>query len=149
MRWQHRILTRLKLHIGADTQTGLIHSVSTTPANVHDSQELSKLLHGKQTRVYGDSAYRGQKKAIAQAAPNAKDFTNERAYRGKELTEEQKSSNRNKSAVRAAVEHPFLHIKRLWGYAKVRYRGLVKNSSRLIIMCALFNIRHAGVSLQG
>ena len=43
MRWQHRILTRLKLHIGADTQTGLIHSVSTTPANVHDSQELSKL----------------------------------------------------------------------------------------------------------
>jgi len=138
----------MKLHIGADTRTGLIHSVSTTPANVHDSQELPKLLHGEETRLYGDGAYRGQKVAIAKVAPKAKDFTNERPYRGKALSEDQKAGNRAKSAVRAAVEHPFLHIKRLWGYAKVRYRGLAKNTSRLIVMCALFNIRHAGVSLQ-
>ena len=139
----------MKLHIGADTRTGLIHSVSTTAANVHDSQELPKLLHGKERRVYGDSAYRGQKEALAKAAPNAKDFTNERRYRGKALSEEQKAKNRAKSAVRAAVEHPFLHIKRFWGYAKARYRGLAKNTSRLVMMCALFNIRHAGVSLHG
>jgi IS5 family transposase len=76
--------------------------------------------------------------------PQARDFTNERAYRGRALTDPQKAKNRRKSAVRAAVEHPFLHIKRLWGYAKTRYRGLAKNTNRLVLMCALFNIRHYG-----
>lgn len=137
----------MKLHIGADTHTGLIHSAQTTAANVHDSQVLPELLHGEETRVYGDSAYHYQKEAIRQAAPNAKDFTNEKASRGHALTEEQKAKNRNKSAVRAAVEHPFLAIKKLWGYAKTRYRGLAKNHNRLIMMCALFNVYKANVRL--
>ena len=139
----------MKLHIGADTKSGLIHSATTTAANVHDSQRLTELLHGAETRVYGDSAYRGQKDAIKQAAPNAKDFTNERAQRNAPLTDAQKAKNRRKSAVRAHVEHPFLHIKRLWGYAKTRYRGLAKNANRLIAMCALYNVRHAGIMLVG
>ena len=139
----------MKLHIGADTKRGLIHSATTTAANVHDSQVLPDLLHGAETRVYGDSAYRGQKEAIIEAAPNAKDFTHERAQRNAPLTDTQKAKNRSKSAVRAGVEHPFLHIKRLWGYAKTRYRGLAKNANRLIAMCALYNIRHAGIVLAG
>ena len=139
----------MKLHIGADTKSGLIHSATTTAANVYDSQRLTELLHGQETRVYGDSAYRGQKDAMIEAAPNAKDFTNERAQRNAPLTDAQKSRNRSKSAVRAHVEHPFLHIKRLWGYAKTRYRGLAKNANRLIAMCALYNVRHAGIMLVG
>ena len=141
----------MKLHIGADTKSGLIHSAHTTAANVHDSQVLPDLLHGAETRVYGDSAYRGQKDAMIEAAPNAKDFTNERAQRNTPLTDAQKEKNRSKSAVRAHVEHPFLHIKRLWGYAKTRYRGLAKNAHRLslIAMCALYNVRHAGIILAG
>lgn len=139
----------MKLHIGADTKTGLIHSAETTAANVHDSQVLSELLHGEETRVYGDSAYSGQKEAIKEIAPHAKDFTNERARRNAPLTEAQRQSNRRKSAVRAAVEHPFLTIKRLWGYGKTRYRGLAKNTHRLIAMCALFNIRKANRVLTG
>ena len=139
----------MKLHIGADTKSGLIHSASTTAANVHDSQVLPDLLHGQETRVYGDSAYRGQKDAISKAAPNARDFTNERAQRNSPLTDAQKAKNRKKSAVRAHVEHPLLHIKRLWGYAKTRYRGLAKNANRLIAMCALYNVRHAGIVLSG
>jgi transposase, IS5 family len=139
----------MKLHIGADTQTGLIHSAQTTAANVHDSQVLPELLHGEETRVYGDTAYRGQKAAIQSVSPKAKDFTNERAYRNAPLTDEQRAKNRAKSAVRAAVEHPFLHIKRLWGFAKTRYRGLKKNTDRLIAMCALYNIRRAGIVLVG
>ena len=79
----------------------------------------------------------------------ARDFTNERAQRNAPLTEAQKAKNRGKSAVRAHVEHPFLHIKRLWGYAKTRYRGLAKNANRLIAMCALYNVRHAGIVLSG
>ena len=139
----------MKLHIGADTQTGLIHSATTTAANVHDSKALPDLLHGNETRLYGDSAYRGQRAVIQSIAPKACDFTNERAYRGRPLTDAQKTKNRRKSAVRAAVEHPFLHIKRLWGYAKARYRGLAKNTNRLVLMCALFNIRHYGKPLAG
>jgi transposase, IS5 family len=137
----------MKLHIGADSHTGLIHSAQTTAANVHDSQVLFELLHGGETRVYGDRAYHYQKEAIKQAAPNAKDFTNEKASRGNALTDEQKAKNGNKSAVLAAVEHPFLAIKRLWGYAKTRYRGLAKNHNRLITMCALFNVYKANVRL--
>ena len=116
----------MTLRIGADKKSGLIHSATTTAANVHDSQVLTDLLHGAERRVYGDSAYRGQKDAIKQAAPRAKDFTHERAQRNAPLTDAQKSRNRSKSAVRAHVEPPFLHIKRLWGYAKTRYRGLAK-----------------------
>jgi transposase, IS5 family len=139
----------MKLHIGADTATRLIHSAQTTAANVHDSQVLPDLLHGEERRVYGDSAYRGQKTVMSAVAPKAKDFTNERARRNAPLSERQKAKNRAKSAVRAAVEYPFLHIKRLWGYAKTRYRGLKKNTDRLITMCALYNIRHARIVLAG
>jgi len=121
----------------------------TTAANVHDSQMLTELLHGQETRVYGDSAYRGQKQAMIEAAPNARDFTNERAQRSSPLSDAQKLKNRRKSAVRAGVEHPFLHIKRLWGYARTRYRGLAKNANRLMAMCALYNVRHAGIILAG
>ena len=81
----------MKLHIGADAKSGLIHSVCSTAANVHDSQVLPDLLLGAERRVYGDSAYRGQKDAIKQAAPRAKDFTHERAQRNAPLTDAQKA----------------------------------------------------------
>ena len=103
----------MKLHMGADTKRRLIHSATTTAANVHDSQVLPDQLHGAETRVYGDSAYRGQKAAIKQGAPKAKDFTHERAQRNAPLTDARKASNRSKSAVRAHVERPLLQIKRL------------------------------------
>jgi transposase, IS5 family len=120
----------MKVHIGVDSASGLIHSASVTAGNVHDSQELPHLLHGGETRLYGDSAYRGenQKKRLRQLAPKAKDFTNKRAYRNRPLTEADKHTNRRKSAVRAKVEHPFLTLKRLWGFAKARYRGLAKRT---------------------
>jgi IS5 family transposase len=63
------------------------------------------------------------------------------------LSEAQKAKNRAKSAVRAAVEHPFLFIKRIWGYAKTRYRGIAKNHNRLLAMCALYNLKKANVRL--
>jgi IS5 family transposase len=68
----------MKLHIGVDSRTKLIHSMTTTAANVHDAKELGELLHGGETRVYGDQAYRGQRAVIRQHAPNAQDFTSRR-----------------------------------------------------------------------
>jgi len=130
----------MKAHIGVDSKTKLIHSVAATPANVHDSQALAQLLHGAETCVWGDSAYVGQTEVIQRVAPNARDFTQARASRHKALSDEERAKNRNKSKVRAKGEHPFLVIKRLFGFTKVCYRGMAKNANRLFVACALANL---------
>jgi IS5 family transposase len=130
----------MKAHIGVDSRTKLIHSVTATPANVHDSQVLPRLLHGDETRVWGDSAYTGQGEVIRKYAPLAKDFTQNKASRNKMLTDADRVKNRTKSKVRAKVEYPFLVIKRIFGFCKVRYRGILKNANRLFVACGLANI---------
>ena len=141
----------MKLHIGVDSQSGLVHSASVTAGNVHDSQELPNLLRGDETRLYGDSAYRGEKQRerLRQIAPRARDFTHKRAYRNRPLSAADRQTNRRKSSVRAKVEHPFLTLKRLWGFAKVRYRGLAKNANRAFAMLALINLNKWGRPLVG
>jgi len=128
-----------------DSKTKLIHAMTTTAANVHDATVLGELLHGNETRVYGDQAYRGQTAVIGAHAPDAKDFTNKR-YRHRGIVDEvERGKNRTKSRVRAKVEHPIGVIKRVFGYAKVRYRGLAKNTQRLWVSCGLdnlFMVRH-------
>lgn len=130
----------MKAHIGVDSRTKLIHSVAATAANVHDSQLLGDLLHGEETRVWGDSAYAGQREVIRGCAPKAKDFTNKRGARNRPLSDEERARNRNKSRVRAKGEHPFLILKRVFGFSKVRYRGLDKNANRLFVACGLVNL---------
>ena len=130
----------MKAHIGVESQTTLIHSVAAPAANVHDSQMLPKLLHGQETRVWGDSAYSGQREVIQQHAPKAKSFIQAKAHRHRPLSEEERARNRTKSKVRAKVEHAFLVIKRIFGWAKVRYRGLAKNTHWLYISCGLANV---------
>ncbi len=130
----------MKAHIGVDSRSKLIHSMVVTPANVHDSRVLRNLLHGEETRVWGDSAYSGQKAVILEVAPDAKDFTQAKGSRHRKLTEAERSRNRNKSRVRAKVEHQFGIIKRQFGFTQVRYRGLSKNAHRLIVACALSNL---------
>jgi IS5 family transposase len=130
----------MKAHIGVDSKTKLIHSVVATAANVHDSQVLSELLHGEERRVWGDAAYAGQRDVIRERAPQAKDFTNKKAHRHRALSDEELAKNRTKSKVRAKVEHPIGVIKRVFGFVKVRYRGLAKNATRLFVACALANL---------
>ena len=141
----------MKVHIGVDSASGLIHSTSVTAANVHDSHEVPNLLHGEETRFYGDSAFRGkeQRERLRTLAPRAKDFTNKRAYRNRPLTDADREANRRKSSVRCKVEHPFLTLKRLWGFAKTRYRGLAKNANRAFAMLAMINIVKWGRPLTG
>jgi len=106
---------------------------------------------------YGDSAYRGkaQRERLKSIAPKAKDFlnpcldTNRRAYRNAPLSEADKETNRRKSAVRSKVEHPFLTLKRFWGFAKTRYRGLAKNANRAFAMLAMINLIKWGRPLTG
>lgn len=139
----------MKVHIGVDSSNGLAHSATVTPANVHDSQELPRLLHGNETRLYGDSAYANQRDVLKRVAPKAKDFTNKRAYRNRPLSDADRQTNRRKSQVRAKVEHPFRPLKSLFGFAKVRYRGLLKNANRAFAMLALINLDKWGVPLTG
>lgn len=130
----------MKMHIGVDSKTKLIHAVAVTAANVHDSQLLPDLLHGKETRVWGDSAYAGQQDAMKTAAPKASDFTHKKAARNRPLSDIDKSRNRTKSSVRSKVEHVFGVIKRVFGYTKTRYRGLEKNAHAMFVTSALANI---------
>ena len=130
----------MKMHIGVDSRTGLAHSVVVTAANVHDKHPLPNLLHGNEQRVYGDSAYASQKELIVSKAPQAKDFTNQRVRKGGEVDPVERAKTRNKSKVRARVEHVFAVVKRLWGFTKVRYRGLAKNATRSFVALGLANI---------
>jgi transposase, IS5 family len=130
----------MKAHIGVDSKTKLIHTILASAANVHDRDALPHLLHGKETRVWGDQGYQGQSEVIHRRSPRAKDFTN-RKYRGRGwFNEIERAKNRTKSQVRAKVEHVIGVIKRIFGFSKVRYRGLAKNLHRLQVTAALANL---------
>jgi transposase, IS5 family len=130
----------LKAHIGIDSKEGLVHSVCTTAANVADKHMLPDLLHGEERKVWGDGAYQGQGEAIRQAAPRAQDMTCRRTKYKDYVDELQRKKNRVKAKVRARVEHPFRILKRIFGFDKVRYRGLAKNHNRLCACFALGNL---------
>jgi IS5 family transposase len=130
----------MKAHVGVDSKTKLIHTILASAANVADAAALPYLLHGGETRVWGDQSYQGQTAAIRARAPHAKDFTN-RKHRGRGWTDAvAKAKNRTKSRVRAKVEHSIGVIKRVFGFQKVRYRGLAKNLHRLEVTAALANL---------
>ena len=130
----------MKAHIGVDSKTKIIHSAAATAANVADCRLLPDLLHGEETRVWGDQAYRGQRNVIVEHAPRAQDFTNRRYRQKGVVNENERAKNRTKSKVRAKVEHAFFVIKQIFGFARVRYRGLDKNAHRLFVTCALANL---------
>lgn len=130
----------LKLHVGSDARTGLVHSAVVSSANVHDKHALPQLLHGREKRVYGDRGYQGQRALIRAAAPQAHDFTNRRVRKAGTIDEAERLRNRTKSRTRARVEHVFHVIKHLWGFTKVRYRGLAKNANRVFVALALANL---------
>ena len=130
----------MKAHVGVDSKTKLIHTALVTPAHVADATVLPELLHGEETRVWGDQAYRGQTEVIHQYAPRAQDCIHRR-YRHKDRIDEvERAKNRTKSTVRSKVEHVFGVMKLKFGFVKVRYRGLVKNANRLFATCALVNL---------
>jgi IS5 family transposase len=130
----------LKAHIGVDSKETVVHSVCTSAASVADAHMLPDLLHGGEKKVWGDAAYQGQTEAIREAAPEAQDMTSRRTKFKNYVDEEAKRKNTTKARVRAKVEHPFRILKRIFGFDKVRYRGLKKNHNRLCACFALVNL---------
>ena len=132
----------MKAHIGVDSETGIVHSLSTTAANAHDVTEAHNLLHGGERVVWCDAGYQGVHKRWEnlgleidwQVAMRPGKRRNLDPGSAEELAEKLKAS------VRAKVEHPFQKVKRVFGYAKVRYRGLAKNTERLALLFGLGNL---------
>ena len=110
----------MKVHVGVDKESKQVHSLVTTPANVHDSTRIGELLHGEEKEVRGDSAYMGKTEEIRTKAPRAVDYTQKRATKHKKLTEEEKEQNRLLSKVRSRVEQVFSVVTGVFGFPKVR-----------------------------
>ena len=130
----------MKAHVGVDSKTKIIHTAVATAANVADSRMLPDLLHGEETRVWGDQAYRGQTEVIKKCAPRAQDQTHRRYRYKNRIDEQERAKNRIKSSVRSKVEHPFQVMKLKFGFVKLRYRGLKKNAHQLFVICGLVNL---------
>ena len=135
-----------------DSETGVVHSMSTTSANVHDVTEAHRLLHGGEKRVWGDAGYQGVAKRDENEGLEVEWRVAMRPGRRRQLERgsEEAVEERRKASIRAKVEHPFLWVKRRFGYAKVRYRGLAKNTQRLALLLGLTNLvtaeRHLAAS---
>lgn len=129
----------MKAHVGTDRR-GIVHSLTTTHAGTADITQLPELLHGKEREVFGDQAYWKEADRQAAKAQGIRYRINRRATKHRPLTEYQKHINRCRSRARARGEHAFHVVKRLWGFNKVRYRGLAKNTARLFTAFALANL---------
>ncbi|GJL82703.1 MAG: IS5 family transposase [marine bacterium B5-7] len=128
----------MKVHVGTDEQ-GRAHSVAVTDAGVHDSQVMDELLHGDETVVYGDKAYAGRERQERLESQGTNWRVNRKARRGKKLNCADRSFNTKSNRTRARVEHIFGVVKHLWGYRKVRYRGLAKNAAQIFTLLSLAN----------
>ena len=130
----------MKVHIGVDSKEGIVHSVCTSAASVSDVHMLPNLLHGGEKKVWGDAGYQGQTEVIHSVAPEAQDMTSRRAKYKCGVDEIERRKNRTKARVRSKVEWPFRVLKRVFGFVKVRYRGLKKNHEWLCAAFAAINI---------
>ena len=129
-------------HIGVDAESGLIHTVECTTAKVADNVMLKDCLHGDEQIVFADRGYHQNNRTIEHLAAEEglAILVPTKKPKGGKLTEQQKQSNRILSAIRAVVEHPFRVIKQKFGFTKVRYRGLKKNTGQIVTLFALANL---------
>jgi IS5 family transposase len=138
----------MKAHVGSDSKTGIVHTLTTTPANNHDSTEFENLLHGEEEVVYGDKAYANKEQEAEFRSRGVSWRIARKAQRGKVLSETDRAWNRKQSSVRALGEHAFRVVKSLWRYTKVRYRGIAKNTVQLFSLFSLANLFMVRKKLQ-
>ena len=135
----------MKAHIGVDEESGLVHHVECTAANVADVTQVHKLLHGREETICGDSGYTGADKREELQRVEAAFWIAEKPskLRAMKSTRERRYAERwehHKASVRAKVEHPFRIIKRQFGFVKARYKGLLKNDNQLAMLFTLANL---------
>lgn len=130
----------MKLHLGVDSSSGLAHSCTVTTAKTSDKTEMPNLLHGEEQAVFGDKGYIGDEDKRKARDVGVFWGVLDKSKPRRKLSSTQKKRNRKLSSIRAKVEHPFHVIKNLWGYWKVRYRGLRKNACQIFMLVGLANI---------
>ena len=133
----------MKAHIGVDVDSGLVHTVTTTPANESDVAQVEDLLHGKEEVVHADAGYTGAEKRVKRKRIKwhiaAKRSVVKKIKRAK-LKRATEKLETLKAKLRARVEHPFRVVKRQFGFMKVRFKGLAKNTAQVITLFALSNL---------
>lgn len=129
----------MKLHVGTDRR-GIVHTVTATHAATADITQMNELLHGDEREIYGDQAYWKEADRQRFRSGGVRYRVNRRPNGSRPLTEHQKKINRSRSRTRARGEHAFRVVKQLWGFAKVRYRGIAKNAARAMATFALANL---------
>ena len=133
----------MKAHIGVDMDSGLVHTVTTTPANEADVSEAEYLLHGKEQVVYADAGYTGADKCAARKGLDWQIARKRGSVKALPAGREKRSiekEEKRKASIRAIGEHPFRVVKRQFGYAKVRFKGLAKNTAQILTLFALSNL---------
>lgn len=130
----------MKASVGVDAQSGLVHSLKTTTASIHDKAVMEEILHGEEKAVFADKGYASD--VDRKQARNKGLYWGvlHKAKRGQKLSSSQQQQNRKMASIRAKVEHPFQVIKCQWHYVKTRYRGLAKNTGQLLMLFALANL---------
>lgn len=130
----------MKAHIGVDSKSGLVHSIEGTTAKTSDRKMFDKLQHGEEKAIFGDKGYYSEPDKRAARKAGLMWGVLDKGKRGHPLSSSQKKRNKKLSSVKAKVEHPFQVLKCQWGYSKVRYRGLQKNTLQLNTLFALINL---------
>lgn len=135
----------MKAHIGADLESGLVHTVVSTTAKVADITQMEALLHGEEKLVIGDGGYHRKDRTVHSPEPEQgpRMLTPFKREAGQDLPHWQRALNAALASLRSKVEHPFRIVKRQFGYTKVRYKGLAKNHSQLTVLFALSNLYQA------
>jgi IS5 family transposase len=130
----------MKIHVGADVNSGLVHTVSVTSANAADIRQLPNLMREDDRAIFGDKGYVDN--TMKRAARQAGVFwgVSLKASKAHPLTQTNKRFNHKVSSIRAGVEHIFRVIKRQFGYVKVRYKGLMKNAAQVFSLVGLTNL---------
>jgi len=130
----------MKVHVGADVNSGAVHSVTVTPANKADIDELPKLLRATDEVVFADAGYSSDTYKRGARHLGMRWCVNDKRKKKKNLSSSQRRRNKKQSSVRSRVEHVFRVIKRQFGFEKTRYRGIAKNTSQVNMLMALANI---------
>lgn len=130
----------MKIHVGADVDSGAVHSVTTTAANVADITELPKLLRKDDQVIFADAGYSSDTYRRGSRHMGLLWYVNDKRKGSHNLSSSQRKRNRKQSSVRARVEHVFRVIKRQFGFQKTRYRGLEKNTSQVNLLIGLANL---------
>ena len=133
----------MKAHIGVDADSGLVHTVTTTPANEADVEQVADLLHGKEKVVHADAGYTGAQERVERKGLQWKIAIKRgklKAMKESAAKRRLEEAEKRKASIRARVEHPFRVIKRQFGLMKVRFRGLAKNTTHIVTLFALSNL---------